>query len=139
MNRYISERLALATIATILSLIILFHGLILTGVIPFDIVWGGRLANRAQMLRMEAVSIALNLLMLAVVGIRAGLLGKGTPPRITTAALWIMAVLFGLNTVGNLLAQNSLETIIFTPLTLILCVLCLRLVWGKREQNAVAP
>lgn len=138
MNRYISERLALATIATILSLIVLFHLLIITGIIPFDIVWGGRLADRAQMLRMETVSIALNVLMLAVVGIRAGFFGKGIHPRIVTAALWIMAALFALNTVGNGLSQNSLERMIFTPLTLILCVLCLRLALGKRNRDVLA-
>lgn len=138
MNRFISERLAAATIATILSLIVLFHLLILTGAIPFDIVWGGRLSSREQMLRFEILSIALNLLMLAIVGVRAGIFGKNIPPMLITIALWIMAVLFGLNTVGNLLSQNSLERIIFTPLTLVLCVLCLRLALGKRQQKAVA-
>lgn len=137
MNRYLSERVAIGAIATILSLIVLFHGLILTGVIPFDIVWGGRLTSHGQMLRFEILSIALNLLMLAIVAVRAGLFGKHIPPRVITIALWIMALLFGLNTLGNLLSQNSLERIIFTPLTLVLCMLCLRLVLGKRQQNAV--
>ena len=138
MNRFISERLALTTIATVLSLIVLFHGLILTGAIPFDIVWGGRLTSREQMLRFELLSIALNLLMLAVVAVRAGIIGRNIPPRVITVALWMMAVLFGLNTMGNLLSQNSLERIIFTPLTLVLCVLCLRLALGKRAPKAVA-
>ncbi|HEY1115294.1 MAG TPA: hypothetical protein VGE66_17100 [Chitinophagaceae bacterium] len=134
MNRLITERLALLTIATILSLIVLFHLLILTGVMPFDIVWGGRLSSREQMLRFETLSIALNLLMLAVVGARAGIIGRNIPPRLITIALWIMAVLFGLNTVGNLLSQNALERMIFTPLTLILSILCFRLATGKRVK-----
>lgn len=130
--------MALATIAIILSLIVLFHLLILTGVIPFDIVWGGRLASREQMLRMETVSILLNLLMLAVVGLRARLFGRRVPPWIITIALWIMCGLFFLNTIGNLLAQSALERILFTPLTLILSLLCFRLAAAKRKDTMAA-
>jgi hypothetical protein len=124
MNRVRFERLALATLFTILSGVILFHVLILCGVIPYDIVWGGRLTSPAQMQRLEVVSLLLNLLMLAVVSVRAGFMGKGMPPRVTTVALWAMCGLFALNTVGNLLSQNELEQIIFTPLTAVLSLLC---------------
>jgi hypothetical protein len=137
MNRIISERLAIAGVFTILSLVVLFHGLILTGVIPFDIVWGGRLTTREQMLRMESVSIGLNLAMLAVVGVRARFLGRRISPRMVAIALWLMAALFFLNTIGNLLSQNSLERAIFTPLTFLLSVLCVRLALGDRGRRII--
>lgn len=136
MNRFRFERLALATIFTILSAIIVFHGLILAGVIPFDIVWGGRLTSPAQMLRMEAVSITLNLLMLAVIGVRAGLWGRSIPPRVITVVLWAMCALFLLNTAGNLLSHNQLEKIIFTPLTALLSLLCGWLALSRQPRVA---
>ena len=40
-----------------------FHLLVLAGVIPFDIVWGGNLKDKTQLYLMEGVSIAINLLM----------------------------------------------------------------------------
>lgn len=136
MNRVRFERLALAILFTILSGVILFHGLILCGIIPYDIVWGGRLTSPAQMQRMEAVSLLLNLLMLAMVSVRAGFIGKGIPPRVTTIALWVMCGLFLLNTVGNLLSQNKLEQIIFTPLTAVLSLLCGGLAGARQPRVA---
>lgn len=38
-----------------------------------------------------------------------------------------MAILFFINTIGNLTAKNILEFAIATPMTLILSILCLRL------------
>lgn len=136
MNRLISERLAIAGVLTILSLIVLFHVLILTGVIPFDRVWGGRINNREQMLRMETLSVLINGLMLAVVGVRARLFGRSLPRRGITIALWIMTALFFLNTLGNLLSQNALEKVVFTPLTAVLSLLCFRLAKGSHPVVA---
>ncbi|MEN9442639.1 MAG: hypothetical protein RLZ33_2716 [Bacteroidota bacterium] len=42
-------------------------------------------------------------------------------------AFWLFFVLFSLNTLGNLFAETLTETLIFTPLTILLAVLSLRL------------
>lgn len=137
MNTWITERRAIAGLLVMLSLVVLFHLLVLLGVVPFDIVWGGRLNNRAQMVRMETVSVAVNLLMLAVVAVRAGSWKVGIPLRAVRIALWIMCALFFLNTAGNLLSENRLERIIFTPLTLLLALFCLRLALPKAPHPSV--
>ncbi|MCB0636571.1 MAG: hypothetical protein KDC54_08120 [Lewinella sp.] len=127
MKKVISEKVALYGVLVILSLITVFHVLILIGVIPFDIVWGGRLTSREEMLRMESVSLLLNLLMLGIVARRAGWLKWGPGPRIIRILFWVMAGLFALNTLGNLASTSDLERAIFTPLTLLLVVFCWRL------------
>ena len=127
MKKVISEKVALYGVLVILSLITVFHVLILIGVIPFDIVWGGRLTSREEMLRMESVSLLLNLLMLGIVARRAGWLKWGPGPRIIRILFWVMAGLFALNTLGNLASTRDLERAIFTPLTLLLVVFCWRL------------
>ena len=73
MKNVISERAAFYGLVGILSAIIIFHLLILSGIIPFQIVWGGRLENREQMLQFEMISLLLNACMLLVIGIRGGL------------------------------------------------------------------
>ncbi len=88
MNRWISERLAQNAMMSIFSAMIIFHLLILSGVIPFDIVWGGRLNTREEMIRFETISIATQILMLLVVALRARVIKVGVPPFILTIALW---------------------------------------------------
>lgn len=133
MKQLISERLAVNSILIILSLIVLFHLSILLELIPFEMVWGGRLKDAAQMRRFETISIIANLVMLAIVAIRGGLLKVRLSRMVPTIALWVMCVLFVLNTLGNLASTNQWERLIFTPLTLVLALLCLRLTLGHRQ------
>ncbi|MCB2407925.1 hypothetical protein [Hymenobacter lucidus] len=138
MKQLFSERLAAASLLVIFVLILLFHGLVITGVIPFGVVWGGRLQTHAQMLAFETVSIALNALMLAVVAVWAGYWKVSVSSRVLRVALWLMVGLFGLNTVGNLFSTNVTEKAVFTPLTLLLALLSLRLALGARPAPPVA-
>ncbi len=127
MRQIISERIATIALLTIFSLTILFHILIIMGVIPFDIVWGGRLESREQMISFEITSIFLVIIMLATVAIYAGYLKIRINAMVIKAALWFMVVLFLINTIGNILSNNEMEKLIFTPVTLLLSLLCLRL------------
>ncbi len=74
MKKIISQRAAAIGLLSILGAVVIFHLLVVVGIIPFKIVWGGRLKDQSQMLSFEAVSIALNLIMLSVVAVKAGLL-----------------------------------------------------------------
>jgi hypothetical protein len=135
MKQLVSERLAVKSILIILSLIVLFHLAILLGLIPFDMVWGGRLKDAVQMRRFEAISILANGIMMVVVAIRGGYLNLRVSARIITIALWLMSALFVLNTLGNLASVNSWERLIFTPLTLVLALLCLRLATSSDKRS----
>lgn len=127
MKRFISERFAVLVLLLIFSGVILFHLLVLSGAVPFDIVWGGRLKTKEEMIVFETVSLILNGFMMVVIAIRGKFLKISRGEKLITGILWGMALLFGLNTIGNLFAENSWETIIFTPMTFILSVLSLRL------------
>jgi hypothetical protein len=138
MKKLLTERTAIYSLLLILSLIVVFHFLVLLGVIPFQVVWGGRLTERAQMMRFEMVSIIVNLLMLAIVALRAGWWKVLISPVIIRVALWLMCGLFLLNTLGNLFSINKFEKLVFTPLTLILSLCCLRLALGKPMESAAS-
>lgn len=88
------------------------------------------------MLAFETVSISLNLLMLAVVGVATGRLPLRIPRWLVKGALWLMTALFLLNTVGNLGAATALEKMLFTPITLLPAIFSFRLAIDREEMSA---
>jgi hypothetical protein len=113
-----------AVILILFILIVIFHFLVIFGIVPFQNVWGGRLKTQEEMLKFEAFSIVLNLIFIAVVLVKAGFWKVKISPKIISLLLWIMTILFALNTIGNLFAVNNLEKYIATPITFILSILC---------------
>jgi len=111
---------AAIVLLSIFCLTIMFHVFILLKIIPYKIVWGGRLKSNADMYKFESVSLALNIIFIIVVLFKVNYLILPFHEIILTVALWVMVALFLLNTVGNLLSKNKLEKIIFTPITLVL-------------------
>jgi len=132
MKTLLSEKLAAHVLLVMFSLIMVFHLLVLSGVIPYYIAWGGRLKNAEEMYVFESVSLVLNFLMMSMVAVHAGYLKWNINPKVLKVIFWLMAILFFANTVGNLFAINKLETLIFAPQTLILCLFSLRLALGKK-------
>lgn len=102
----------------LLSLILLFHLLILIKVIPYTIAWGGRLTNDQEMYVMESVSLVLNVILLIALYIKS----QPTTRKGVNAVLWVFLVLFALNTMGNLFAKTAFEKG-FAGVTLVLAVL----------------
>ncbi|MGV3503594.1 MAG: hypothetical protein ACO1O1_07790 [Adhaeribacter sp.] len=131
MQKLIPQRVAVAGLLIILSLVVVFHVLVLTGFIPFEIVWGGRLKTQEQMVKFEAASIFINLVMLGIVSLKAGLLKAPVSPFFIRVSLWVMFALFLINTLGNLASLNTFEQMVFTPLTLLLSLFSLRLALSK--------
>jgi hypothetical protein len=127
MRKLITRRLASNGLLWFLSLVIIFHIMIVAGIIPYGMVWGGRLKDDSQMFSFEFVSILVNLLMLTAVATHAGLIRWRINPTFLKVVLWLMAGVFLVNTVGNLVSENEWERIIFTPVTLLLSIFSARL------------
>ncbi len=128
MKKIISPQQATRAITIILSAIVLFHLLVLLQVVPHEVVSGGKFEDFESMLPFEIVSIVLNLSFILLVRFRARR-PQSKPGRI---GMWILFALFSLNTLGNLFAETTTETLVFTPLTLILAVLSLRLALNEK-------
>ena len=79
----------------------------------------------------ETTSILLNLVMLTIVSLYAGLINLRISKTFLRVSLWLMFALFLLNTLGNLNAINELEKLLFTPLTLLLSLFSFRLALSK--------
>lgn len=119
----------------ILLATILFHFLVLLGIVPYQIVWGGRLQNQREMIHFELVSILLNFLMFAIVAIQARVIKLRVHPIVVKIALWLMVFIFVMNTIGNIISLNELERYIFTPLTLLLAIFSFILASKKRVTS----
>ena len=131
----IDFRRAVNTTLILLTAIMVFHMLVIAGIIPYTIVWGGKLSNSEEMLRFELASVTINLLLVVVIMIKAEYIRIPVSGRIITTILWLYFGLFSLNTIGNLFAEKSLETIIFTPLTFILALLIYRIASMRQLLN----
>lgn len=139
MKNIVTERLAANGLVIIISLMMIFHLLILFGIIPFDIIWGGRISTPSQMRSFELLSIVINILMLAVAAIKAKLIRVNVRSSLINVSLWAMAVLFLLNTIGNITSLSAFEKWVFAPLTMILSLFCFRLaLTGKKHKEPEA-
>ncbi len=117
--------------AILFGLFVLFHLAVLMGILLFDYapveyLWGGIMTTTEELLMFEVISLAAITFCLITVLIRMKMIrlpGLLVASRVT---LWIITLLFFLNTVGNLLAQSTFEKF-FAIITLLFALLCLRM------------
>ncbi len=133
MIQKIPFKVAISLFLTFLSLILIFHFLVILKIIPYTIVWAGKMKNDTQMYQFESVSVLINVILFSAILIKGKIVRWNVNPKIIQVILYIFAVIFALNTIGNLFAKMSLETYIFTPLTFILAFLCLRVAFEKTK------
>ena len=120
----LKRKLSSKIIIFILSFIILFHLLVLLGVIPYNMVWGGQLEqDPSPLFTLEIISITMNLFIIVVTSMRAGFIKSLLSPKVIRFFMWAFSILFTINTIGNFLSDNHLEKMIFTPLTIVLAIL----------------
>lgn len=106
----------------LLSLMLILHFVIMLKIVPYKIVWGGRLKSDKEMYRFEILSIVLTVLFITVILAAANFAAIEIPKKIITYALWIMAGLFCLNTIGNTVSGNGIERRLFAPVSLLLAI-----------------
>ncbi len=119
----------------LLSLVSVFHLLILLRIVPYGAVWAGRLRTVSEMYVFESVSLALNVFLLLVVVQKARLSRGFLPRKALNPVLYAFASLFFLNTIGNLFAAHFLEKTLGAALTLLLSYLCWQL---ARQRNIIS-
>lgn len=128
-----SKKAALLSMFFILGIVLIFHFLIFTEQIPYDIVWAGKLNSLEEMKSFETFSILLNIFMLTVLFIKHKQLKKDTINKTVNVLISIFAVFFALNTIGNLFAKSMIELILGTLFTLVSSILCFIIV--KKEST----
>lgn len=117
-----TQKTAIKIILWLHVLVILFHLSIVLKIVPYEITWGGRLKNDSQMYAFETISILINLFLCTILLIKGKYIRELISMKIVNITLWIFFVLFGLNTVANILAKTNLEKF-FILLTLTSAIL----------------
>ena len=127
MIKKINFNFAINSSIIVICLLLIFHFLILFRIIPYELIWGGRLNSVAEMIRFEWISILMNIILGIIILIKGSFIKSKIPKNIPNFFLWIFTTLFVLNTIGNLFSLNSMESYIFTPVSLYLAIICYRL------------
>lgn len=126
-----------ATLASlfILGILALFHMAILMGIVLFDYVpieflWGGQMKTVTQLVNFEIVSLLTTVIFIFLLSIRSKWINIPKLTGITSIAMWVVFVLFLLNTIGNGLSETTFERA-FAIVSGVLALLFLRIAIEK--------
>lgn len=122
---------AIKIILSILSLLAFLHVLILWGIIPYQLVWGGRLNTYEEMLTFETISLMTTVFMIFIFTIKHKNLVKSKTNKFIDILIWCFGVYFGVNTLGNLFSKTGTEMVLGSIISLCLCVFCIIIVNNK--------
>ena len=111
---------------------IVFHLMVIFGALPSSIVWGGRLETHSEVVRFELISALIMLICAGFVLLRLKFVSVGKMATLTQIMMWLLVVMFLLNTLGNIFAESLFERLAFTPITVLLAFFSLRLALGKK-------
>ena len=132
MKKLISAKLAANILLTVITLLLIFHVLIILGILPYSIIWGGQIdGSQENLILLELIAIIILILFMIVIASKIGYSGILKSEKIATIGMWILFAYFLLNTLGNIASDVPLENYVFAPLTIILALLSLRLAIEK--------
>lgn len=126
----LNSQVAVKVMLGLLSIVILFHLLIIIEMVPYKMAWGGKLQTDGQMYVFEGFTILINLFLLFTLLIKGRYIKPRLSERTIKIVLWVYFLLFVLNTIGNLFAQSNLEKL-FALLTSIFAALILLILRSK--------
>jgi hypothetical protein len=118
----------------LLLAVILFHICIILKIIPYDIAWGGRLKNDAEMYVFETTSILINIFLFIILLMKGNIIEYKFSDKVVNMILWTFFAIFILNTIGNIFAKTTFEQL-FSILTGLSAVLIWNIVKKKNTTN----
>jgi len=136
MRKLINAKTAGNVLLALFGLLMVFHIIILFNLLPSNVVWGGRAGGSPSSLRtLETISLIFTILFAIVVAAKIGYIKVGKFNRVINGLLWIIFAYLLLNTAGNLASSSSVETRLFTPITIVAALLVFRL---AIENNTIS-
>ena len=128
MKQWIPFRLAGNLLLVAFGLLLIFHLLIMAGVVPSEIVWGGQIgASATNFWVLEIFALVTTVIFALIVAAKMNYILAGRYRRAITIGLWLVFAYLALNTIGNLASGVTVEKLLFTPVTVVLALCALRL------------
>jgi hypothetical protein len=131
MKYLLSAKLAGQILIATLVLMIIFHAFVLFNVIPYEIVWAGRITDSSSLLMYEGFAIFLTFIFILIISMKLGYLHANKYAKAVNFGVWLVFTYFTLNTIGNFASANITEKLIFAPLTIFMALLAFRVALEK--------
>ncbi len=132
MKTLFSPKLTGGILLLALALLAILHVLILFGIVPAGIAWGGQVGGSpGNLVVLETIALLVTLLFALIVAVKASFIRTIRFKRAAGLGIWLVFVYFVLNTVGNLASGVTAERLLFAPITILLAVLALRMALEK--------
>lgn len=132
MKMIISAKTAGTSILILLAGLLLLHIFILAGIVSFELVWGGNISDKNEMISLEIFALLTTFLFGVITLLKLKNITKGKQSRIINMGVWIMFAYFTVNIIGNFLARSNEERLIFIPVSIILAILSFSLAITRR-------
>ena len=136
MNKKLNPKTAMKLMLAIVATVSVFHLGILLKIIPYEITWGGRLKDDAEMYVFETISILINFILGMTLLMKGAYIKPIIPLKAVNVILWVFLVLFGLNTIGNIIAKTNFEKM-FAVLTLMSSIFIWVILRGKESEGTI--
>lgn len=127
MDNLVNAEIIADILLIIFGLLILFHIMVLSGRIPYNIVWAGKIKSRKELIKFESLSIIILLFAVGIILLKVEYLTIISNRLFIDILTWILFILFFLNTFGNLTAKNKFEKYAFGSVTILISLLLLLL------------
>jgi hypothetical protein len=129
MKKLISAKSAANVLLVAMGALAVFHVLVLAKVLPSDIVWGGRMGDAPDinLVVLETTALLVTLLFALIIAAKAGYVRLPKLRMVVHIGAWIVFAYFTLNIIGNLASSASVEKLVFSPISIVLSALALRL------------
>lgn len=130
MKRIIGFKAAANANLILFGIFFIFHLLVIVGIIPMNIVWGGRLESKVELIKLETVSLIILFICTILTLLKAKYIKIPGSRSIANIGMWLLFLLFLLNTIGNIFAITWLEKL-FALITALIAFFSLRLALEK--------
>lgn len=126
MLKIINSNFAAKTFLLLNLLGVLFHILVILKIVPYSMVWGGRVNNENYWM-LEILSLLVLAVASFIIAGRAGFIHLRKFNKIFYFGCWLLLVVFILNTVGNLTSSVQIERYFFSTVTFVIVLLLLKI------------
>ena len=124
----LSITLAGNILLVLFGLLFVFHVLVIVGIVPSDIIWGGHADDSSvSLISLELMALMVTVLFAVIIAAKMGYIKSGRFQRASRVGMWIIFAYLVFNSVGNFASSNTFEMIVFGPLTIIMSLCALRL------------
>ena len=128
LQRPISITIAGNVLLVLFALLFVFHILVIAGVMPSNVVWGGQGdASAGSLTSLELLALLVTVLFAIIIAAKMGYIRSGRFQRASRVGMWIIFAYLVLNTIGNFASNSTFEMAVFGPVTVVMALCAFRL------------